>query len=461
MMDRREFIRLGVGSAVCSIIPTGWSGIADYHEAQIARVTRRVKALERTSDAGFFFITDIHVSDNCGKSGELLAELHRRTGIRRTICGGDIGVACAWGSPTSEAAVEHAISAFRTKWINPIEDAGGDIYTAKGNHDFSTGLKIGATEGCTLTCGETRDVLMGSRGCRSAVTNPDDADSCYYYFDDASSRFRYIIADTTDSVRGEPPRRSIVYGMHDAQLQWIAEKALGTVQPGWSVVVVHHVPITGVVGDDGEERFYAPFRNLLEAYQNRGRVTVAGREWDFREAKGRIVMDVTGHKHAERQTWRNGILYVTEPCDAAYSDYISRSAPWCENLPEKKRGTPFEQTFDVVQFDLKGGLVHFSRIGGGQDRTIHLDAMRIRVGGRASLRPVCLKSVAKWACYDGDRVTFGPHPTNRWNKVVEYKSNFATIGRDGVLSAQNPGVTIVLAFDSDGHREVFPVSISM
>ncbi|MBR0506634.1 MAG: hypothetical protein IJJ84_14640 [Kiritimatiellae bacterium] len=459
MVNRRDFIGLGAGTAASGLIPRCLAQGMDYQAPQLARVAKRVTELSRKTDAGFFFITDLHVADNFKKSGELLAELVRRTPIRRTICGGDIGVAFSWKSPSDEAAVKYAASEFRAKWVKPIEAAGGDIYTAKGNHDFSTGKNVGATEGCTLTCRETRDILMDSRGCRAAVVNPDEPDSCYYYFDDSSARFRYVVADTTDSVRGDPPKRSIVYGMHDSQLAWMAEKALGTVPDGWSVVVVHHVPIVGVLADEGVEKFYAPFRQMIEAYQNRGRTRIGGREIDFSGARGRIVLDLTGHMHGERQTWKNGILHVTEPCDAAYGDYIPGSAPWCGALPKKVGGTPFEQTFDAVQIDIGKGLVYFTRVGGGQDRVVHFMPRTVRVGDSLRLVAENMPEVDRWACYDGDRVTFRSHPENRWNKLIDYHSDCARIDGDGVLTALKPGVTMVLAIAQDWRKEIMPVRI--
>ena len=459
MITRRRFLEGCVGTTALSLIPRALAENLSYHEAQIARVAERVLELSRTAEAGFFFITDLHVADNCRKSGDLLAELCRRTPIRRTFCGGDIGVAFSWKSPSNEVAVEFAASEFRSRWIKPIEAAGGDIWTARGNHDFSTGKNVGATEGYTLTCAETRAILMDSRGCRTADFNPEEPDACYYFVDDPVARFRYVVADTTDSVKGEPPRRSIVYGMHDRQLKWIAEKALGTVPDGWSVVVMHHVPIVGVLEDLGVEKFYAPFRRILEAYQRRDKAKIADREIDFSNSKGRIVLDLSGHTHAERQTWKNGILHVCEPCDASYGDYISGSAPWCGDLPEKKSGTPYEQTFDAVQVDVRKGLVHFTRVGGGHDRVIHIYPRVVKVGARLQLHAANLPTARRWSCYDGDSVTFRPHPKNRWNKIVEYHSTVARVDDGGCMTALKPGVSMVMAFAPDGCREIIPVSI--
>ena len=35
----------------------------------------------------------------------------------------------------------------------------------------------------------------------NTVTNPDDPEACYYYVDFPEKKIRYIVADTTDSLR--------------------------------------------------------------------------------------------------------------------------------------------------------------------------------------------------------------------------------------------------------------------
>ena len=300
---------------------------------------------------------------------------------------------------------------------------------------------------------------MDSAGCREVVTNPDDPEACYYYFDNAAARVRYIVADTTDSITSSRPYWAVQSGMHETQLRWLADNAVATLPIGWYAVVMHHIPIQGVVGNAGEIKLYAPFRELLEAYQNRGRATLFGKEYDFAQARGRILMDITGHHHAERQTFVKGILHVTEPCDAAYSDYIVGSAPWCGDLPSKRAGAVTEQTFDAVQLDLAREMVYFTRVGGGQDRAIHTQAREVKAGATCSFTSTQLTGPVTWACYDGDRVTYKPNPKNRYTSLVEYHNDYATVAADGTLTALKPGPVMVLAMDAARNKEIFPVTV--
>lgn len=180
---------------------------------------------------------------------------------------------------------------------------------------------------------------------------------------------------------------------------------------------------------------------------------------DFASAHGRILLDITGHHHAERQTFQNGILHVTEPCDAYYGNYINGSAPWCGDLPRKKGGTVYEQTFDAVQIERSRKYVRFTRVGGGQDRVIHLSPRIVRVGETVRFEPSFFAGPTTFGCYDGDCVSFPPNPQNRWSPLVAYKTTFAEISPTGVLTAHRPGPVMALAMDAHLNKEIFPVQV--
>ena len=56
----------------------------------LSRVAGRVRALAETCQFGFWFITDLHVPSNLGRSGGMLARLIGETGMRHVVSGGDI-----------------------------------------------------------------------------------------------------------------------------------------------------------------------------------------------------------------------------------------------------------------------------------------------------------------------------------------------------------------------------------
>ena len=434
--------------------------LPDYWLPHVDAVAGKVRALARKTVDGFWFITDLHITANRRQSGKALVALAARTPLGKVLCGGDLPEAFAAKFKTDKAGVDYAVDLYRTVWTDPVEASGMMMYTAKGNHDFTIKHDAQTAAGFTYSGVDARKIVMGSKGCAAAVTNADDPEACYYYFDNADAHIRYIVADTTDSITDSRPYWAVVSGMHDAQLLWLAEHAFAGIPAGWCAVVMHHIPVWGAVGSEGEAKLYAPFRLLMEAYQNRGTWTRAGRTFDFSGAQGRIFLDITGHHHAERQTYHNGILHVTEPCDAAYGDYIIGSAPWCGELPRKQGGTIYEQTFDAVQLDPANGLVYFTRVGGGQDRVIHAKPLSVAAGGTLKLDARMLSGPLTWGCHDADRISYTPNPKNRYVPLVSYHNDVATIAPDGTLTAKKPGEAMVLAMDARLDKEIFPVVVT-
>lgn len=472
-MRRREFLSGSVSLVACLMSRPARALVAraedaaqplpDYYGAYLDGIAAKVNARAKRSVDGFWFITDLHISANQLKSGRAIAALTAKTpGIVKTFCGGDLPEAFSqkkFESP--KAGVDYAADAYRLFWVDPIEASGQRVYTARGNHDFTIRLGPGENTGLTYSAAETHRVVMGSKGCQGAevVVNRDDPAGCYYFFDNAAAKIRYVVADTTDSYDTSRNWWAVRSGIGETQLRWLADKAIATIPDGWNAVVIHHIPITGCVGVDSEEKTYANFRRLLEAYQSRGKIALCGKAYDFAKAGGRIFLDITGHHHAERQTFRNGILYVTEPCDAVYGDYIIGSAPWCGDLPRKRAGSPVEQTFDAVQLDPAHDLVYFTRVGGGQDRVIHAKALTAKVGAPLACSATQLKGPLTWGCYDADRIAHTPNPKNRYNPFVTYFNEVATVDAKGVFTAKKPGESMVIAMDANLNKEIWPVLI--
>ena len=457
-LSRRSFLRLGAAGTVMTV--ADWSlwaadeGLPAYYGDHLAKVAARLRALSAKCDDSFFFITDLHIPSNHCVSGRILAKLIAETGVKKVLCGGDLTEAFG-----GKASVDRTVAAYREQWVKAVERAGGAFYPAKGNHDFTIKDSPTAQSGFTYSGKAAHDILMDTVAVKAnAVTNLDDPEACYYYVDFPESRIRTVVADTTDSVRTDRTYWAVQYGMGERQLNWLAEKALSTVPAGWAVLVMHHIPITGVVsGEGGNLTLFAPWRNLLEAYQNRGKASVGGKVYDFADAQGRLLCSLTGHEHAERQTYRNGLWHITEPCDAAYSDYIVGSTPWCKDLPKKEKGTVYEQTFDAVHIDRRNNALHFTRIGGGGNRTYHLDALCAKVGKPLRLKAAKGMGDVSWGCYDADRTTKRRNPKNKYQHFCDYFNDVAEISADGTFTTKKPGESIVLATAPNGDKELFAV----
>ena len=460
-ISRRGFLRLGVAGVAMTVADWRlWAadeGLPAYYGDMLASVSAKVRRNARSCADGFWFITDLHIPSNARMSGRILAKLVKETGLKKVLCGGDMPE--AFGSKESLAA---SVRNYRDEWVAPIEGAGGEFYPAKGNHDFTIRDSPQASSGFTCDGKTARDILMDTTAVKAnAVTNPEDPEACYYYVDFPKVGIRYIVADTTDSIRADRTYWAVQYGMGERQLNWLAKNALATVPSGWAVLVMQHIPMTGVVsGESGNGTLFAPWRNLLEAYQNRGKACVGGRDYDFSNAGGVILCNLTGHEHAERQTFQHGLWHITEPCDAAYSDYIVGSTPWCVGLPNKDKGTVFEQTFDAVHIDVRNRALHFTRIGGGGNRTVHLAGRCVQIGESLKFAAAKEMGAVKWGCYDADRAKPVQNPKNRYQHFYHYFNDVADISADGTFTAKKAGDAVVLATAPDGDKELFAVHVS-
>lgn len=459
---RRAFLGggLSLASGLVPVFGAKKPSLPPYYESYLEDVARRINSHAGEATDGFWFLADIHVPVNAAQSGKIIAALAGKVPIDNVFCGGDLVYAyVADGSDSCRQSIDRTVDAFCRDWVEPISGAGLGMYFARGNHDFIICADNTFKSGLTLSADETKAIIAGRFTRGDFVTNEKDADACYGYFDNFRSKVRYIIADTTDSVDLTQKVCGVVPGMNAPQLHWLAGQALGTMKEGWAAVIVHHIPIASLVGWEDEVERYADFRHLCEAYQNRGKVKVLGRNFDFSGACGKIMLSISGHHHSERQTFQNGILYVTEPCDMLDRDYLYGSGEWCGKLPRKIKGTIHEQTFDAVQINPGKNLVFFTRVGGGQDRVIHTDPLKVKVGGRLPFESTRLKGPVKWGCYDADHIERRKNPESKWCPLVAFRTSYATVGEDGVLEGKRPGESIVVAMDENLNKEIFPVTV--
>jgi hypothetical protein len=179
-------------------------------------------------------------------------------------------------------------------------------------------------------------------------------------------------------------------------------------------------------------------------------------------AAGRLPLAISGHHHGERQSFLASTWHVTEPCDAAYLDYIHASLPWVPDLPVKEKGSWAQQTFDAVQCDFASGIIHFTRIGGGANRALRLAPVRIRVGETAELSAMTLgNGPLVWGCYDSDRVDKRPNPARKYDHFYDYHNTVARIdgASSGRVLALRPGEATAVARAMDGTREYVPVEV--
>lgn len=458
MVTRRAFVTAGAAALAADWrLWAAEEGLPAYYGEHLADVARKVARLKAACCDGFWFLTDLHIPSNRCVSGRLLARLTAETGMKKVLCGGDHIE--AFGGKDS---IDRTIADYQEKWVRTVERAGGEFFPAKGNHDFTIRKSMAVKEGFTYSGERAKEILMDTEAVKKrAVTNAEDPEACYYYIDEPAAKLRYIVADSSDSIAKDRTYWAVEYGLGERQINWLAEKALLGIPAGWTAVVMQHIPVAEVVSCEVKGlKATAVWRKVLEGYAARRKVEAFGRTYDFTKARGRILFDISGHEHAERQTCLVGLWHLTEPCDAAYRDYIKGSRPWCANLPVKERGTVFEQTFDAVQIDRRRDRIHLTRVGGGGDRTVHLKVRRAAAGAECVFKPTRLSGKVTWGVYDAGRLSSRPDPENRYGRLYTYHDDIASISPEGVVTAKKPGECVVVAMDGGGDKELFALRVS-
>jgi len=151
-LKRRSF--LAGGSAFAAV---GWAGgraavvsdpLPEYYCSYVAGLAKKIRTLKNTPGVadGFFFFTDPHVNANKRFSGRLIAELIRLTGLNKVFCGGDIP--SAFGTKDD---LDAEMAQYNQFWSAPIQQAGGMLFNAKGNHDFTIRTSRTSTDGWTYS----------------------------------------------------------------------------------------------------------------------------------------------------------------------------------------------------------------------------------------------------------------------------------------------------------------------
>lgn len=465
-ISRRGFIG---GCAAFAAVATGKrlfagtsaaGGLPGYYAAYLDDAVRRIGACAaKGATNGFVYFTDPHISANYDRSGYLIAELVRRTGLKRVFCGGDFSVAFSYGKKP-KPFVERLYRKMCDTWRDPIEAAGGRLLTAKGNHDLRAFTGWDKADGFVYASATTRKLLMATAESATVTGNPDDRSGLYYYRDDADAKTRYIVVDTSDGVREEDAEgtgEGYANIIRPGQMRWLGEVAFGTVPAGYAVIVMHHIPVVPYVGERREHQSLDDFRRLIEAYQNRTRVTTPGGAFDFTSrAGGDILVDLTGHMHADRFAYTNGILHLTETCDGFYNDPVATS-PFCGRLfgeRKERANTVKEQAVDVIRYG--GDVIRTTRLGVGHDRIFHTRPLRLRPGEKLKLASE-LPDVT-WFAHDSltaEEHRKEPDPAKHWT----FFNRTASVSPEGVVTAAGPGWATVIAVASDFRSEVYGVEV--
>lgn len=393
---------------------------------------------------GFFFVTDSHTGSNALRSGHLIAELMARTGIGKGIFGGDIVI----------ANIENDYSNCCKHIFNPIKKA-GVLLVAKGNHDFNCPMSDSGKPDIALTQQSSVNMLRGWND-KKIISNDNDSECCYGYYDEPAKKLRYIILDTTDYVHDTSIAWSNEnYRISDTQFFWIVDNAILTTPAEYGLVFIAHCPMTkntGIGSDwTGINGTYQDIVKIMEGINNKEpSITLRSKSYNLLNLNNvDVICMINGHMHKDMQTYQNGVLHITTANDSLSPD-LPKSPFFHDFIPPRQINTIYEQLFDAYIVDRSKKTVETIRFGAGFDRTFNLKNIKINVGEETSLQSK-FTNISRWVSYDNDSAT-------QEDGVIEYTSNVVSVS-NGNIHALTRGEATVFAEDASQNKEFFYISV--
>ena len=252
------------------------------------------------------------------------------------------------------------------------------LLTTRGNHDD--------VYGCTDTVGYVNkasskriwNVLHRAQAADfRRVYGPDGT---YFYIDNPAQRTRFIVLDGyrySGDGYSNGTSSAMTSGYGQTQMAWFANEALPADKPGWSVVIVQHVPPTSVQINDRAYQIYGGdvFRGILTAYCNKSAYsgsysgtednTIRGISVDYSNAQAADVIGVfCGHCHTD------AIVSNDLPCPIL-TVTCANNTPYDNTTADRALNTATETALDIVSINKSTRTIHTTRLGIGEDRTVN------------------------------------------------------------------------------------------
>ena len=389
-----------------------------------------------TENDTFVFITDTHTNQSSLKGGLVVRAISENTGVTKVISGGDI---CDSKSSGGWSDVRGAVSLF-SKYIGSYCKT---LYHVRGNHDFN-GLVSGTVQGYDSKVVKSWMLNMCAN---NIVTNPNDIDGTYYYFDNNASRIRYIVFDT---YKGSA---ICLNNKTDyVQFDWIATQAIATIPSGWNIIFLTHEPITKRF--DVSAHSFTNIKAIVDAASNKTIAVLQNEtEYDFTNLNARVIACLAGHSHTDIATWDNNVLHIRTQNNKLTNLISPFSEGTAFGVTEKPLGTIYEQAFDIVVVKPSDNLISCIRVGFGTNRYFHLTKTTIAVSGTTQLS-VSKITPSSWKSSNCDDCVY-----DLTNNVWSYTDDIISVDSSGNVTGLKAGDAFVFAENTNGDKEYFHVVV--
>lgn len=311
--------------------------IPSYFVSEISSAISTVKS--NAFDVGidgdsFVFITDVHWQSNSKHSPALVKQVIDSINVGKIVCGGDlIG---GGGKSAMIDLMSDCIKSFKNI---------SRFYVLLGNHDTN---KLGADSPSDyFSKGEAYALMQKESDFIMDYGNP-----CYFFFDNPTTKTRYICLDTGEESTA----------LDTTQSNWLSN-TLASMPSGYHALIFAHIiyqtTTTWHIGLQPSELERTSFMNdvcnILDTF-------------NANSSDKSVEAIFGGHTHIDADfVTSGGIPIVLTDCDTRQTFTETSSGSGVANHAV---GTINEQCFDITTIDYANKTIKCVRVGRGSNRTI-------------------------------------------------------------------------------------------
>jgi predicted MPP superfamily phosphohydrolase len=189
-------------------------------------------------------------------------------------------------------------------------------------------------------------IVYGNHDYNYFKGNPDLVypDKPQYYTDYSKHKLRLIFIDSFD------PKEQLRYGFSNECVSWL-DKILSETQSDWSVIVFSHLtPLVQLQAWAKEIRNSSTVMEVLNKHSNK------------------ILAFINGHNHCDHLY--NGGRFPIISINCSKCECFLEHKPEGAVVPYRELGNKTQESFDIMTIDSASKIIHFTRFGAGNDRTV-------------------------------------------------------------------------------------------
>lgn len=298
--------------------------------------------------ASFVFFTDAHWGDNFKHSPAIIHHITDYSPISNVFFGGDV--------ITDRFSNKVAPLQLGLEFQDSFSFLGPNFYCVYGNHDDNSAGQPSAVER-HLTEDQVKSYLQ------SQMTRLDKEEGYNFYFDDSTTKTRYIGLDTGRYYTAS-------YRTTSTETARFMIEALTSTPNDWHIVIFSHIWAEYKVKDGVEmsvfTSYFNSFLNIIHDYNNRkaGSYTYLKQsvDYDFTGSHARVECCIGGHTHLNSTLYSNDVLPVI---------IIGRDCMKRFNY-QSIEGTDKEQCVAIFVIDYTSSKINLFHVGYGEDQVIDL-----------------------------------------------------------------------------------------